>query len=70
MQPELCYVYDGIEVVLTGRRAVKPQTNSMSRLKQASEIALVEIEPKNSDSDGSWKRWVSFSDLYTIVEEE
>jgi hypothetical protein len=52
------YVYQDGEVKLTGRTAVK--TSKMTQL------ALYEITPANPD-DGTWKRWVPFNVLYTII---
>lgn len=53
------YVYNGIEVKLTGRRAKKA-----SRRK---DYVVVEITPYDKE-DGSWKRWVNPTELYEIIQ--
>ena len=53
------YVYDGVEVVLTGRKAKKP-SNVANRV-----LVLYEVEPLDKESI-QWKKWVSTRDIYTI----
>jgi hypothetical protein len=56
------YVYDGTEVSLTGRVAVKQVRTTTKTV----EDKLVEIKP--TDSEGpTWKRWVRETELYKIV---
>jgi hypothetical protein len=66
------YVYDEIEVVLTGRRALKQNPTSRRTThatNRATSIVLVEITPVDIEQ-GSWKKWVKETDLFTIMEEE
>lgn len=60
LDPTKAYVHDGIEVVLTGRKAKKP-----SNVKKTEMLTLYEIEPKDKESI-QFKKWVSTRDLYTI----
>lgn len=56
------YVYDGQEVIKTGRTAsrfVKMASNKPDR-----ELQLIEITPAG-ETDG-WKKWVEHSHLYII----
>jgi hypothetical protein len=53
------FVFNGIEVKLTGRRAQKTLRNN-------TEI-LFEIQPADPD-EGCWKRWVRQVELYEIQE--
>lgn len=53
------YVYNGVEVKMTGRRAKKETRRN--------EIMLVEITPYNVE-DGTWKRWVNPTELYEIIQ--
>jgi hypothetical protein len=57
------YVYEGVEVVKTGREAIKKITISASKVR---ELKLVEIKPL--DDFLSWKKWVDPSALFNIVE--
>jgi hypothetical protein len=59
------YVYNEVEVVLTGRKAAKEVKGSGRRVATKTHM-LYEITPKNND-EGSWKRWVRITDLYQIV---
>lgn len=61
------YVYDFIEVVQTGRTAVKTLTSTSRRTKEVctNEEVVVEITPANA-GDGTWKKWVKEGDLYEI----
>jgi hypothetical protein len=57
------YVYDGKEVVLTGRKAEKKLRTKVDQ--------LVEIKPKDISSTSSdFCKWVRLVDLYEIVEDE
>ena len=62
------YIYDNIEVVLTGRSASKKQkerrTSTNSTPKQ-----LLEITPVDQTID-DWKKWVSLEDMYIIDEDD
>lgn len=53
------YVYNGVEVKMTGRRAKKETRRN--------EITLVEVTPYNME-DGTWKRWVNPTELYEIIQ--
>lgn len=59
------YVYDNVEVVMTGRTAKKERRTTTRRTAAAPSV-LYEITPANLES-GSWKKWVKMSDLYEIV---
>ena len=52
------YVYQNIEVILTGRIAEKKLRKSVS--------TLYEITPLDKET-GSWKKWVRITDLHEIV---
>lgn len=54
------YVYENVEVILTNRVCART-------LSSGKQERLVEITPANQ-MDGSWKKWVSFSILFTILE--
>jgi hypothetical protein len=58
------YVYDGTEVKLTGREAVRRfgKTAAVSKT-----FTLVEITPV--DASFEWKKWVSPDQLYEVKEE-
>jgi len=58
------YVYDGIEVKLTGRTAVKQMKESTISGSGRKEQILVEITP--TDPSMEWKKWVREIDLYLI----
>jgi len=59
------FVYDGTEVVKTGREAVKEIKSAVSTNKPPRKMVLVEITPADSDV-GDWKKWVDPSHLYVI----
>lgn len=61
------YVFNGIEVKLTGREATKdiPKVNRRTQVKEVVKEVRVEITPAN-DSDGDWKKWVEMTELFTI----
>ncbi len=58
MSDEQTYVYDNIEVVMTGRTATKS-------LRSGRVETLYEISPKLTVV-GSWKKWVRIEDLYEV----
>ena len=61
MSTDKTYVYNGTEVIMTGRTASKKiRGRGEGRL-----ITLHEIKPSNED-DGSWKKWVKESELYEV----
>lgn len=55
------YVYDGTEVVKTGREAVR----EISVGRNTRKVTLVEIKPVDESFD--WKKWVEPSLLYVVV---
>lgn len=55
------YIYNELEVVLTGRTAIK-----RVGLRGRQDI-LYEIEPLNKE-DGSFKKWIRMGELYEITE--
>lgn len=58
------YVYDGSEVVLTGRKARK-------QLRQGRYKYIFEIRPLSVDADNNqFNSWVYLSDLFEIQDEE
>jgi len=66
------YVYENIEVVLTGRTAERALPSKKTRRSGAVEARvdeLVEIKPKNK-ADGSFARFVRMTDLYKIASGE
>ena len=62
------YVYDGSEVVLTGRRATRQVEQRRQKTGVVNVEILVEIHPLSDPS--AWVRWVRLSELYTITTEE
>lgn len=56
------YVYDNVEVQLTGRKAKKT-------LKSGTVDVLHEISPRSSMA-GSWKKWVKIIELFEIDDED
>jgi len=58
------YVYDGKEVVMTGRTAVKSMKSG--NLKTLYEVRPVEAEPDQK----MYNQWVSMDDLYVITEKD
>ena len=54
------YVYDGIEVVLTGRKAQK-------QLRSQKTDEVIEIKQADPES-ASFKKWVRMKELFEIVE--
>jgi len=61
------YVYENVEVVLTGRTADREVGRETKRSKKRIDT-LVEIKPKDKE-DGSWKKFVRMTDLYKIADE-
>lgn len=65
------YVFNSVEVKLTGRTAskqieiVKRRPASRTMVEQT----LHEITPSNSE-DGSWKKWVVLEELFTIKDKD
>lgn len=51
------YVYNGVEVKMTGRRAKKATRRQ--------EHVLIEVTPYNQN-DGTWTKWANPSELYEI----
>ncbi len=63
------YVYDGIEVELTGRTAVRKNTNiKVIVASTEQQQTLHEITPFDTNVHGDWKKWVPMSTLYIIEE--
>lgn len=57
------YVYDGKEMVLTGRTAIK-------EMKSGNNKTLHEIRPAEADPDyKTLNKWVEMKDLYEIVDD-
>ena len=59
------YVHEGVEVILTGRRAVK-DIPARGKNGAPREDELVEITPKDLE-DGSRKQFVRMTDMHMIV---
>ena len=62
------YVYENIEVVLTGRTAEREVGRDTKRTKKRLDVQ-VEITPKDK-ADGSWKKFIRMTDLYKIADED
>ncbi len=60
------YVYENVEVILTGRTAERSVGRKTKRTNPRIDL-LVEITPKDKE-DGSWKKFVRMTDLYKIVD--
>lgn len=60
------YVFDGTEVKLTGREAVKRITTVPG--KPPREMKLVEITPIDDTFD--WKKWVPIDQMYEVIKKE
>lgn len=56
------FVYDGVEVIKTGRNATKKLTSGKLDV-------VVEITPLLSTT-GAWKKWVQESTLFEVEQEE
>ena len=66
------YVYENIEVVLTGRTAERELPSKTTRRGGKTEPRideLVEIKPKDK-ADGSFAKFVRMTDLYKILMKE
>lgn len=64
------YVFESLEVKLTGRKATKQAatTRRTTTRPAPADVVLVEITPANIEQ-GSWKKWVKESELFAIIEE-
>ena len=58
MANEQIYVYESLEVIMTGRIATR-------QLRNKKVMEIFEIKPVNPQ-DGSWKKWVQKKDLYKV----
>jgi hypothetical protein len=54
------YIYENVEVRLTGRFAKRTSDERSSR------NLMSEITPVNKEEDGTWKKWVLFGTLYKV----
>ena len=61
---EATFVYQEVEVKLTGRKAQKKAAPTVKNVP-----VLVEVTPVH-EADGTWKRWVPLQALFEIVEGE
>lgn len=61
------YVFNGTEVVLTGRTA-KREVTAVGRRSAGRTDTLHEIKPADPE-EGSWKKWVRLNELYEIDED-
>jgi hypothetical protein len=52
------YIYDELEVKLTGRKAVKKTASGKS-------VELVEVTPVN-EHDGTFRKWTSMNTLFKV----
>jgi hypothetical protein len=57
------FVYDGVEVVKTGRTAAREMRAVGNR--DPKKLILVEIKPVDTDLD--WKKWVDPNQLFIIT---
>lgn len=60
------YVYDGTEVRLTGREAIRKVGRAGAG--SARELKLVEVTPVDPSFD--WKKWVSPDQLYEVLQKD
>ncbi len=59
------YVFEGVEVKLTGRTAKKEMKTQRRRV--AAKLDLIhEIAPADKEM-GNWKKWVRMTELFEIV---
>lgn len=58
------YVYDELEVKMTGRVASRKSKRATSRQPEEFKDTLYEIEPV--DRVVEWKKWVAMAELYEI----
>jgi hypothetical protein len=56
------YIFEGIEVVKTGRDAIREVKNTSGKVLKS--LTLVEIKPLNNDI--SWVKWVDPSLLFVV----
>lgn len=61
-EQSLTYLLDDIEVVLTGRQAVRTLKNNRQDERH-------EIKPADAEQ-GTWTKWVRMTDLYAITHNE
>lgn len=54
------YVYEGTEVVMTGRTAQKPSTLSAHIM-----LIMYEIQPADKETI-TWKKWVKMDQLFIV----
>lgn len=61
------FVFNGSEVKLTGRKAIKKAESISRRNRETKTIIdeMVEITPVSIE-DGSWKKWVKLDDMFII----
>lgn len=58
------YVFEGVEVKLTGRVAKKPSTMNAN-------VTLIQYEVHPADDEAvQWKKWAKEADLFIIEETE
>lgn len=65
MMDDKTYVFQNVEVKLTGRtadRELKPTRRST----EPTVATLYEITPVDQENSGSWKKWVRISELFEI----
>ena len=61
------YVLGDVEVVLTGRTAIR-EIGTVGKRVGSRTDTLYEIKPADRE-DGSWKKWIRLPDLYEITDE-
>lgn len=59
------YVFEGIEVVLTGRTAKKKAGRATSKNQESLMEIIYEIEPV--DKVVNWQKWVSKDDMFEVT---
>lgn len=67
MDEDKKFVFNGIEVVLTGRTAERKLSSRSKRVNDYVDV-LHEIKPFNVE-DGSFKKWVHLVELYEITKD-
>lgn len=63
------YLHRNVEVIPTGRIAVREKPNRRNVEKPTEQSTLHEVKPKDPNA-GNWTDWVTLSDLYVIKEQE
>jgi hypothetical protein len=63
--PKQTYIFQGVEVVMTGRIAIRETPTT--RGKQPIKTTLYEVTPADKE-EGSWKRWAGLSDMYKVID--